>query len=197
MTAFKINEVVNGKTTFDISTLKVGDKVRITKSGRNWIAKMDPYVGQVVKVTVIDTTPNGNIHISFNDDGGHFWVYEHGHFVVVEQKNSTTSSCSGCASCSEVYTLPFGRHTVVIDCEEKTVIVDNGFYEFDFLDFSSIINNFCFSGDDDSWITTDSSLGDYDFMVQPDTKGLVSIGCMEGSYEEAEAILSIINDYLD
>jgi hypothetical protein len=195
MTAFKINEVVNGKTTFNISTLKVGDKVRITKSDYNWIYRMDPYVGQVVKVIDVVTSHKGETHIRFNDDGGHFWVYEHGHFVMVEQEKFTTSSCSGCTGCSEVYTLPFGRHTVVLDCDGKVVSVDGGVYTFPFRDFASILSNFPFS-DDDQWVTTDSSLGDFDFMVQPDTKGLVSIGCMEGTYEEAEKILSIISDYI-
>ena len=70
--------------------VKVGDKVRITKSNTNWCCSMDEYHGKIVIVTEVlpykssynkkymDTS-----QIKFENDGGHWWIESQKHFEII------------------------------------------------------------------------------------------------------------------
>ena len=78
-----------------IEDLKVGDKVKITKSSRAWNTdiqrtSMDNWDGKIVEISSIEAFYYEGIikhKITFPDDGRWTWCYEHGHFEVLDNPN--------------------------------------------------------------------------------------------------------------
>jgi hypothetical protein len=66
---------------------KVGDKVRITTSERNFTDDMKRYVGQVATLTKLaNITSEGHNTFKIDLDGGKWaWIFEHGHFVSIDE----------------------------------------------------------------------------------------------------------------
>lgn len=66
---------------------KVGDKVLITKSRRNFVEPMEEWVGQIATITKLRSeTSEGHTTFDIDLDGGKWaWVFEHGHFVSIDE----------------------------------------------------------------------------------------------------------------
>lgn len=72
---------------------KVGDKVRITKSHRNFVESMEKYIDKVATLTEL-TSVNSEGYQSYRidlDKGQWAWVFEHGHFVSIDEDKKKPS----------------------------------------------------------------------------------------------------------
>lgn len=70
---------------------KVGDKVRITKSSKNWGSGMTEHVGKIatiIKITGSDYGQNCEIDL---DGGCYTWQHHNGHFVSIDEDKKKPS----------------------------------------------------------------------------------------------------------